>query len=70
MVNAETVDLYWFRPSIDDRVVTLRLVSVNLCVGLILLYHLLLQGCLQPLFISVEMAVERLDREVYFYYLR
>jgi hypothetical protein len=69
-MNTETVDLYWFRPSIDDRVITLRPVGVSLCVGLIVLCCSFLQGCLQPLFISVEMVVVRLDHEVYSYYLR
>jgi hypothetical protein len=70
MVNAETVDLYWFRPSVDDRVIALRPVGVSLCVGLIVLCRSLLQGCPQPLFILVEMVIVRLDREVYSYYLR
>jgi hypothetical protein len=34
-MNAETVDLYWFGPSIGDRVITLRPVGVSLCVGLL-----------------------------------
>jgi hypothetical protein len=53
-----------------DRVITLGPVSVRPCVGLIVLSCLLLQGCPRPLFISVEMAVVRLDREVCSYYLR
>jgi hypothetical protein len=61
MVNVETVDLYWFEPSIDDRVITLRPVGVSLCVGLIVLYRLLLQGCPQPLFILVEKAMVQLQ---------
>jgi hypothetical protein len=44
-----------------DRVITLRPVGVNLCVGLLVLSCLSLQGCPQPLFISVEMAVVRLQ---------
>jgi hypothetical protein len=49
-----------------DRVIALR------PVGLIVLCCLLslLQGCLRPLFILVEMVVVRLDPEVYSYYLR
>jgi hypothetical protein len=42
-----------------DRVIALRLVGVSLCVGLIVLCHVLLQGCPQPLFISVDIAVVR-----------
>jgi hypothetical protein len=60
-VNAETVNLYWFGPSIDDRGITLRPFGVSLCVGLIVLDRLLLQGCPQPLFISVEKAVVQLQ---------
>jgi hypothetical protein len=52
-----------------DRVITLCPVGVSLCVGLIVFYCLLLQGCPHPLFISVEMAVVRLDRAVYSYCL-
>jgi hypothetical protein len=37
-VNVETIDLYWFRPSINDRVITLRPVDISLCVGLIVLF--------------------------------
>jgi hypothetical protein len=44
-----------------DRVIILRLVSVSLCIGLIELSCLLLQGCLRPLFISIEKAVVRLQ---------
>jgi hypothetical protein len=44
-----------------DRVITLRPVGVSLCVGLIVFYRLLLQGCPQPLFISIEKAVVRLQ---------
>jgi hypothetical protein len=44
-----------------DRVITLRLVGVSLCIGLIEFYRLLLQGCPQPLFISIEKAVVRLQ---------
>jgi hypothetical protein len=40
-----------------DRVITLRPVGVSLCVGLIVLSYIPLQGCPQPLFISVEKAV-------------
>jgi hypothetical protein len=40
-----------------DRVITLRLVGVSLCVGLIVLCYLLLQGCPRPLFISIEKTV-------------
>jgi hypothetical protein len=29
-VNAETVNLYWFGPSIGDRVITLRPVDISL----------------------------------------
>jgi hypothetical protein len=43
-----------------DRVITLRPVGISLCVGLIVLSCLLLQGCPQPMFISVEVAVVRL----------
>jgi hypothetical protein len=53
-----------------DRVITLGPVGVSPCVGLIVLSCLSLQGCLWPLFISVEMVVVRLDREVYSYCLR
>jgi hypothetical protein len=44
-----------------DREITLRPVGVSLCVGLIMLCCLLLQGCPRPLFISVEKAVVRLQ---------
>jgi hypothetical protein len=60
-VNIEIVDLYWFRPSIDDRVITLRLVGVSLCIGLIVLCCLLVHGCPQPPFISVEKVVVQLQ---------
>jgi hypothetical protein len=43
-----------------DRVITLRLVGISLCVGLIVLFCLLLQGCPRPLFISIEKDVARL----------
>jgi hypothetical protein len=44
-----------------DRVITLRPVGVSPCIGLIVFYCLLLQGCPRPLFISVEKAVVRLQ---------
>jgi hypothetical protein len=44
-----------------DRVITLRPVDVSLCVGLIVFCHLSLQGCLHPLFISIEKAAVRLQ---------
>jgi hypothetical protein len=42
-----------------DRVIVLHPVGVSLYVGLIVLCHVLLQGCPQPLFISVDMVVVR-----------
>jgi hypothetical protein len=39
-VNAETIDLYWFGPSIGNRVITLRPVGISLCVGLIVVSSL------------------------------
>jgi hypothetical protein len=53
-----------------DRVTALRPVGVSLCVELIVLCCLSLQGCPQPLFTSIEMAVVRLNREVCSYCLR
>jgi hypothetical protein len=44
-----------------DRVITLRSVGISLCVGLIVLYCLSLQGCPHPLFISIEKAAVRLQ---------
>jgi hypothetical protein len=44
-----------------DRVIAICPVDVSLCIGLIVLYRLLLQGCPQPLFISIEKAVVRLQ---------
>jgi hypothetical protein len=43
-----------------DRVITLRLVGVSPCVGLIVLSCLLLQRCPWPLFTLVEKAMVRL----------
>jgi hypothetical protein len=45
-VNVKTVDLYWFRLSTGDRVITLHPVGVSLCVRLIVLYRLLFTGVL------------------------
>jgi hypothetical protein len=53
-----------------DRVIALRPVGVSLLRWIDCVILSLRQGCLQPLFISVEMAVVRLDCEVYSYYLR
>jgi hypothetical protein len=44
-----------------DRVIALRPVDVSLCVGLIVLYCLFLQGCPHPLFILIEKVVVRLQ---------
>jgi multisubunit Na+/H+ antiporter MnhF subunit len=44
MVNAKTVDLYWSRPSIDDRVIALRTIGVSLCVELIVLCRSFYKG--------------------------
>jgi hypothetical protein len=44
-----------------DQVIALRPVGVSLCVGLIVFYHLSLQGCPRPLFISGEKAVVQLQ---------
>jgi hypothetical protein len=44
-----------------DRVITLRPVDVSLCIELIVLSRLLLQGCPRPLFISIEKAMARLQ---------
>jgi hypothetical protein len=44
-----------------DRVIALCLVGVSLCVGLIVLSYLLLQGCPSSLFILIEKAVVRLQ---------
>jgi hypothetical protein len=44
-----------------DRVITLHPVGVSLCVGLIVFYHLLLQGCPRPLFILIEKVAVRLQ---------
>jgi hypothetical protein len=44
-----------------DRVIILRPVGVSLCVRLIVLSCLLLQGCPEPLFVSVETVVVRLQ---------
>jgi hypothetical protein len=44
-LDGECRDLYWFGPSIDDQVITLRPVGVSLYIGLIVLYRSLLQGC-------------------------
>jgi hypothetical protein len=40
-----------------NRVTAFMPVGVSLCVGLIALYRLLLQGCPRPLFISAEKAL-------------
>jgi hypothetical protein len=53
-----------------DRVIALRPVSVSLLRWIDCVVLSLLQGCLHHLFISVEMDVVRLDRQVYSYYLR
>jgi hypothetical protein len=44
-----------------DRVINLCPVGVSLCIGLIVFYLLLLQGCPRPLFIWTEKAVARLQ---------
>jgi hypothetical protein len=53
-----------------DRVIALRPVGISLLHWIDCVVLSLLQGCLQPLFISVEMVVACLDREVYSYYRR
>jgi hypothetical protein len=44
-----------------DRVITLRLIGVSLCIGLIVFCRLSLQGCPRRLFISIEKGVVRLQ---------